>query len=444
MNGAITQSPRGIPLTANPGTVAQSQDPEKTRSLSAGGTRVSSSSIGLVAWLQGIFLVAGLVALPQTARSVSLAWDSGAEPDIAGYKLYYGTASGNYRNEIDVGKVTTITISGLASGVTYYFATTAYDTLGLESGYSQEVSYAVPFTNPPPAIVLASPNNGASYTDPATINLTATVIANGHNITQVQFYNGANLLGVAAKAPYSLTWSYVAAGTFSVSAQIIYDAGSILVSSPASVTVANPSLVGSVNSITPSPTNVVVSGLPAPWQTGDIGVVGLTGSAGYDASTGIFTVTGSGAGISGTSDEFRFLWQAASGDQEITTRVSTVPDTNGQANAGVMIRETLDANSRFAALVRTPGNGAAFQYRNETGGGCGGAQSTGTTTPYWVRLVRTGDTFNGSISSDGLTWLPIGNAELVMAGNAYIGMCATANNNAALSTSTFSSLITVP
>jgi hypothetical protein len=96
--------------------------------------------------LQGILLVAGLVALPHTARSVSLGWDPDPEPNVAGYKLYYGAASGSYTNNIDVGNVTTATIEALAGGVTYYFAARAYDTLGLESAYSDELSYAVPST----------------------------------------------------------------------------------------------------------------------------------------------------------------------------------------------------------------------------------------------------------------------------------------------------------
>ena len=96
--------------------------------------------------------------------------------------------------------------SNLASGATYFFAVTAYDTNGLESDYSSEVSYTVPLpTNTAPTIVLTSPANGAVYTAPATINLAASVTANGHTLTQVQFYNGATLLGTVATTPYSLS-----------------------------------------------------------------------------------------------------------------------------------------------------------------------------------------------------------------------------------------------
>ncbi|MEW6186572.1 MAG: fibronectin type III domain-containing protein [Thermodesulfobacteriota bacterium] len=75
---------------------------------------------------------------------VSLAWDPNSEPDLAGYVIYYGTASQNYQTNIDVGNVTTYTVPGLQTGITYYLAATAYNTQGLESGYSNEVVYTVP------------------------------------------------------------------------------------------------------------------------------------------------------------------------------------------------------------------------------------------------------------------------------------------------------------
>jgi uncharacterized repeat protein (TIGR02543 family) len=59
--------------------------------------------------------------------------------DLAGFKVYYGTSSHNYSKSIDVGNVTTYTVNNLAEGVTYYFATSAYDDTGNESNLSTEV-----------------------------------------------------------------------------------------------------------------------------------------------------------------------------------------------------------------------------------------------------------------------------------------------------------------
>jgi hypothetical protein len=82
------------------------------------------------------FFLVCQAALP---ADVILVWDSNTETDLAGYKLYYGTVSGTYVSQIDVGKATTYTVSNLGSG-TYYFALTALNGAGAESGFSNEVS----------------------------------------------------------------------------------------------------------------------------------------------------------------------------------------------------------------------------------------------------------------------------------------------------------------
>lgn len=73
------------------------------------------------------------------SASATLAWDANSEPDLAGYRIYYGNASGSYPTSIDVGKATTCTVSGLDPRLTYYFAATAYNTAELESDPSNEV-----------------------------------------------------------------------------------------------------------------------------------------------------------------------------------------------------------------------------------------------------------------------------------------------------------------
>ncbi|GBE40547.1 exoglucanase B precursor [bacterium BMS3Bbin09] len=81
------------------------------------------------------------------AASAVLSWDPSTTNadgtqlnDLAGYKVYYGTGSGNYSGSVDVGNVLTYQVNNLSSGVAYYFATTAYDTADNESQYSAEIS----------------------------------------------------------------------------------------------------------------------------------------------------------------------------------------------------------------------------------------------------------------------------------------------------------------
>ncbi len=86
------------------------------------------------------FLLGG--SLPALSGEVTLAWDPNSEEDLAGYMIFYGTASGNYVEPIIIGKQTTCTITGLSPG-TYYFAVKAYNAAGDESDFSDEVSTTI-------------------------------------------------------------------------------------------------------------------------------------------------------------------------------------------------------------------------------------------------------------------------------------------------------------
>jgi hypothetical protein len=72
--------------------------------------------------------------------TISLAWDANTESDVAGYKIYYGTASRSYGAPVNVGNVTSYVLTGLTPGQVYFISATAYDTANYESGYSNEVS----------------------------------------------------------------------------------------------------------------------------------------------------------------------------------------------------------------------------------------------------------------------------------------------------------------
>ena len=84
------------------------------------------------------------------AGSVTVNWDPNTESDLSGYKIYYGTQPHNYQDVLDVRKVTSFRIDNLTAGPTYYFAVTAYDLSGNESGFSAEVSATIPDPNPNP------------------------------------------------------------------------------------------------------------------------------------------------------------------------------------------------------------------------------------------------------------------------------------------------------
>ena len=173
--------------------------------------------------------------------------------------------------------------------------------------------------------------------------------------------------------------------------------------------------------------------LPSPWQHQDIGAVGLAGDA--TCAGGVFTIKASGDDIWNAADAFHFVYQPLAGDGAIVARVTSVQNTDPWAKAGVMIRETLNANSMFALMILA-GNGLSFQDRPTTGGACSYTGPVPTPAPAWVKLVRSGNTFSAFSSLNGTSWTSVGSATINMTGSVYIGVAVTAHNNTALNTST--------
>ena len=102
--------------------------------------------------MKKLFTILAILAIAGIAQAatVQVTWNPNTEPDLSGYKLYHGTASGQYGEPVDVGNVTGHVMEITPEyGATYYFALTAYDTSGNESGYSDEASCFVPDSGAP-------------------------------------------------------------------------------------------------------------------------------------------------------------------------------------------------------------------------------------------------------------------------------------------------------
>ena len=149
-----------------------------------------------LSWLALIFSLC--LFTPSHALDVTLAWDANTESDLAGYKLHYKTGSSGppYNgtgalegySPIDVGNVTEFTIHGLSDGVTYYFVATAYDTEGLESDYSNEVSTAGAST-----LSITSPQDGFSVN--ASTYTSYPVSGTAEASAAVELFAGGTSLG---------------------------------------------------------------------------------------------------------------------------------------------------------------------------------------------------------------------------------------------------------
>ena len=176
-----------------------------------------------------------------------------------------------------------------------------------------------------------------------------------------------------------------------------------------------------------------------PTTSVDVGEVATAGST--SMANSVYTVRASGADIWGTQDQFRFVHAQLSGDGEITARVDSLTSTHSWTKAGVMIRETLDANSHYAYTLLSAGNGVSFQHRLLPGAsavepvshdGVSGA-------PYWMRLRRTGNVFTAYVSANGQAWRQHGNSvSVAMGATVYAGLAVTSHRDGSLATATFS------
>ena len=173
-----------------------------------------------------------------------------------------------------------------------------------------------------------------------------------------------------------------------------------------------------------------------PWSTADIGLVGTTGSAASLA--GEFIVEGAGADIWGPADAFRYVYQPISGDGEIVARVAAIEPTDPFAKAGVMFRSSLDPSSAQVLLNVKPEGWIEFLTRFASGETTAYVGGVASEIPVWLKLARSGNTFNASYSNDGVAWIAIGSVNLPSPPvDLFAGLAVTSHNAAVLNTSVF-------
>jgi parallel beta-helix repeat protein len=171
-----------------------------------------------------------------------------------------------------------------------------------------------------------------------------------------------------------------------------------------------------------------VSPLPAGWASVDVGT-GVSGYTTHDGSTGTYSVVGTGTGVTGNSDGDQYAYQTLTGDGTIVARVTNLDNTSTTAQVGVMIRETVAANAREVAQVMTHAAGPQLLSRSSTGGSTTTVSGTaGTFAPTWVKLVRSGSTFTGYTSADGVAWMQLGTATVSMNSSVTVGLVTSSAN----------------
>ena len=188
--------------------------------------------------------------------------------------------------------------------------------------------------------------------------------------------------------------------------------------------------------------NVAVTPYPSPWLTGDIGTTGIAGRSEYFNS--IHTLNGAGV-VGSTADGFRFTYQTLTDDGDITVRVPSFANTGTSSRIGVMIRDTLAANSRHV-FIGTDGSGAFTWTRRTAAGGSTTTSNSGTATApnVWVRLVRSGTNITAYSSVNGTTWTNVGTVTMTLTSNCFIGLAVGSGNTTGLNAATFDNITVTP
>ncbi len=205
------------------------------------------------------------VAVASATTNVQLQWDPNTESDLAGYKIYYkadssamplnGTGATEGSAPIDVHNQTSATVSGLDPAHAYSFAITAYNTSGVESGYSNMVTIT---ESAPPSVSLTFPSNNSNVSGTVLVTADAT---DNVGVTKVEYYVNGVLKGSDTTATYQYSWdtASVAPGVYTLYAKAYDAAGNVGQSSTLTVTVVNDVSAPTISMTAPA-NNAILSG----------------------------------------------------------------------------------------------------------------------------------------------------------------------------------------
>ena len=167
-----------------------------------------------------------------------------------------------------------------------------------------------------------------------------------------------------------------------------------------------------------------------------------------------FDITGGGADIWGTKDEFNFVYTERTGDFDIVTRIESLSAPHLYTKAGLMAREDLTAGSRHIYFQVFPNNnprnknngGYEFQYRQLKDGdmkaiypiSAEGTPEFPVSYPNtWIRLQRVKNDFTGYFSTDGTSWKIYTTYSLELPAKVYLGLAVTSHNKSDIASARF-------
>ena len=408
-----------------------------------------------------VFTLSILVAIVITpsilfAAQIKLAWDPNSEADLAGYKVYYGTASRVYGTPINVGKVTTYTVTGLTQGQTYYLAVTAFDnaTPANVSGYSAEVSGVATDPSQPVSITVSTIPTGlqvvvdsTTYTAPKTFSWTS---GSSHTLSLSSPQSGVS----GTRYTYS-SWSDSGAQSHSIT-----------VPSTATTYTANFTTQYSLTTaVSPSGSGTITANPSGTWYNSGTSVqLAANAGTGYSFSSWTGGVTGSSNPTSITMNSAKSATANFTSQTQYTLTIGVSPSGSGSVSlnpntstysSGEQVTLTATANSGYAFsswsgdvtgttnptsvtvdrnktvtanFTATPGTLVVTPLNGLTASGSAGGPFTPSSAGYI--LQNTGGTTLNWISSAVQTWISLSPSSGSLAPGASITVTVSINDNA--------------
>jgi hypothetical protein len=196
------------------------------------------------------------------------------------------------------------------------------------------------------------------------------------------------------------------------------------------------------NNLKYSEASLTLSSQRRDWTRSGIGALSLwfrghpqSQSSMTEAPPGTYTITARSGDAWGRRDEFHYVYKVLSGIGSIVAKLESATYTSNSAKIGVMIRNTLDADSKHAFMFIRPDGGVRFNRRVDVPGDTISSAQDGLTFPRWVKLERDGaGNFFAFHSADGIYWVPVNdaalgsNANIPMNSDVYIGLVVCSNN----------------
>jgi TolB protein len=174
-------------------------------------------------------------------------------------------------------------------------------------------------------------------------------------------------------------------------------------------------------------------------NSGDVGDPSRKGSTEFNASSGQYRITGSGANIWAKQDQFQYVWREMSGNFAVTATLQFLGQGEEHRKAGIMLRQSLDTDSPYGDFV-IHGNGMpGLQWRSNTG------EDTNTFDlpfdgpgKFKLKVVRTGVGIAVSLAKDGAELKQVARTEVAFRGPILVGLVVCSHKADASDTAIFS------